>query len=169
MTEIPDPVVIGRVGAPHGVRGTVRVRAAGSGRHLREGLEPFVGDTRRKILSSRSTPKGFLVDFEGVGSRAEAAKLRGAELVLDRGELDAPEEGEVYVTDLIGLEAVNESGESVGTVAESFETPAHEVLVVREKGDDAGPSSERYVPFTLEHVPDLDLASGRIVVRPPEE
>jgi ribosomal 30S subunit maturation factor RimM len=27
---------------------------------------------------------------------------------------------------------------------------------------------DTYVPFTLEHVPDLDLESGRVVVRPPE-
>jgi 16S rRNA processing protein RimM len=51
-----------------------------------------------------------------------------------------------------------------GTVQETFATPAHEVLVVRE-GKDA---PARYVPFTREHVPDLDLASGRIIIRPPE-
>ena len=27
---------------------------------------------------------------------------------------------------------------------------------------------EVYVPFTLEHVPNVDLKSGRVVVRPPE-
>jgi 16S rRNA processing protein RimM len=167
VAEISDPVVIGRVGAPHGVRGTVRVRAAGSGRHLREGVEPFIEDRRRRILRSRATPKGFLVDLEGVGSRVEAAKLRGVDLVLDRPELDPPEEDEVYVNDLIGLEAVDEKGERLGAVTETFATPAHEVLIVR--GDGAGPDSETYVPFTLEHVPELDLASGRIVVRLPQE
>lgn len=168
MSEVSDPVVIGRVGAPHGVRGTVRVRATGSGRHLREGAEPLVGDGRRKILSSRETPKGFLVDLAGIGSRAEAAKLRGADLVLDRGELDEPEGDEVYVADLVGLEAVDEDGTRVGSVAETFETPAHEILVIRDEGNGAEPA-EHYVPFTLEHVPELDLASGRVVVRPPEE
>ena len=66
--------------------------------------------------------------------------------------------------DLIGLTAVGEAGEVFGTVHETFETPAHEVLVVREEKD----APARYVPFTREHVPDLDLASGRIIIRPPE-
>jgi 16S rRNA processing protein RimM len=157
-----DPVVIGVVVAPHAAHGTLRVRATGSGRHLREGVEPVVAGQRRRISRVRETPKGFLVDFEGVGDRSGAAALRGEELVLDRRELDAPEEGEFYVQDLLGLRAESEAGETFGTVAETFETPAHEVLVLRKEGE------VLYVPFTLEHVPEVDLEARRVVVRPPE-
>ena len=157
--------MVGIVGSPHGVRGTVRVRATGSGVHLREGVEPVIDGVRRRILRSRETPKGFLLDFEGVSDRPKAKMLRGEELVLDRADLDEPEEDEVYVGDLVGLEAVDESGETIGVVAETFETPAHEVLVVRGENDDV----EHYVPFTLEHVPQLDLETRHITVRLPEE
>jgi 16S rRNA processing protein RimM len=164
--ELSDPVVIGFVAAPHGTRGTVKVRPAGSGRHLREGVEPLVAGWRRRISHVRKTPKGFLVDLEGVGDRSGASTLRGEELVLDRQELDAPEEGEFYVDDLIGLTAVSEDGEVFGTVEETFETAAHEVLVVRKEEEPDAPPL--YVPFTLEHVPEIDLGAGRVVVRPPE-
>ena len=164
MEGTTDPVVIGVVVASHGVRGTMRVRATGSGRHLREGVEPFVAGGRRRISRVRETPKGFLVDLEGVEDRPGAASLRGEQLVLDRSELDAPGEGEVYVGDLIGLMAVGDAGEIVGTVRETFETAAHEVLVIRKEGESAV-----YVPFTLEHVPEVNLEAARLVVRPPEE
>jgi 16S rRNA processing protein RimM len=164
--ELSDPVVIGFVAAPHGTRGTLKVRPAGSGRHLREGVEPVIAGRRMRISHARQTPKGFLVDLEGVGDRSQAAALRGEELRLDRQELDAPEEGEFYVGDLIGLTAKDELGEVVGVVEETFETPAHEILVIRNKEEPALP--ERYVPFTSEHVPELDLAAGLVVVRPPE-
>jgi 16S rRNA processing protein RimM len=160
--EPSDPVVIGVIVAPHGVRGTVRVRASGSGRHLREGLEPVVAGRRRRISRVRETPRGFLVDLEGVGDRSGAAAFKGEELLLDRRELDAIEEGEFYVGDLVGLTAVDNAGEILGTVEETFETPAHEILVVRKEGD------VLYVPFTLEHVPEVDLDARRVVVRPPE-
>lgn len=162
-----DPVVIGIVGSPHGVQGTLRVRATGSGAHLREGVEPVVGGVRRRILRTRETPKGFLVDLEGIGGRPKAKTLRGQEMFLDRGDLDAPDEDEVYVSDLVGLDAMNETGESLGIVAGSFETPAHEVLVIRD--DNETESTEFYVPFTLEHVPEMDLEARRVVVRLPEE
>ncbi|CAN5659974.1 ribosome maturation factor RimM [soil metagenome] len=159
-----DPVVIGVVVAGHGVRGTLRVRAIGTGRHLRKGVAPVVAGARRRISAVRQTPKGFLVDVEGIGSRADANSLKGEELLLDRDELDAPEEGEFYVADLLGLTALNEAGAVVGTVNDTFETAAHEVLVIRDENAD----HDFYVPFTLEHVPELHPESRRIVVRPPE-
>jgi len=163
MDELSDPVVIGVVVAPHGVRGTLRVRALGPGRHLREGTEPVVAGMRRRISAARQTSKGFLLDLEGVKSRADAKALGGEELLLDRKELDVPEEGEYYVTDLVGLTAVNDAGEVVGKVIDTFETAAHEVLVVRE--DDR---QDLYLPFTFEHVPEVDLRAGQVLIRPPE-
>lgn len=160
--EPHDPIVIGLVGPPHGVRGTLRVRPAGTGRHLREGIEPFVGGERRRILKVRETGKGFLVDLDGVGGREEAEKLRSEEMLLGRSELDRPEEGEFYVEDLVGLVAFDESGEVLGAVSEVLETPAHEVVSIRSE------EGEKLVPFTLEHTLEVDLEAGRIVVRPPE-
>lgn len=163
-SRLVDPVVIGVVVAPHGVRGTLKVRAIGPGKHIRKYSTPVIGDERRAILAVRQTPKGFLVEVEGVQGREGALSLKGEELMLDRDELDAPEEGEYYVADLVGLTAVNEAGEILGIVEDTFETAAHEVLVVRE--DDDG---DFFVPFTLEHVPELDPRAGRITIRPPKE
>lgn len=161
---LADPVVIGSVASPHGVRGTLRVKATGSGRHLREGVAPIAEGRRRRILKVRETPKGFLVDLEGVHDRGSASELRGVDLLLDRSELDAPEEGEFYVGDLVGLTAYGESGGEIGNVIDLYATPAHDVLVLR--GEDG---EERYVPFTHEHVPEVDPEGGRIVVNLPRE
>ncbi|HWI45617.1 MAG TPA: ribosome maturation factor RimM [Rubrobacter sp.] len=164
MEELSDPVAIGVVVTPHGVRGTLRVRALGAGKHLREGTQPVVAGVRRRISSARQTPKGFLLDLEGVESRTDAQPLRGEQLFVDRKELDSTEEGEFYVADLVGLTAVGNAGEVLGTVTDTFETAAHEVLVVREEKG----RQDLYLPFTMEHVPQVDLQRGRIVVRPPE-
>jgi 16S rRNA processing protein RimM len=164
VNELSDPVTIGVVVALHGVRGTLRVRAVGSGQHIRKNFAPVIDGARRKIIAVRQTPKGLLVDVEGIRSREEARSLKGEEIMLDRDELDALEEGEYYVADLVGMAAVDEAGEIVGTVEDTFETAAHEVLVVREADD-----GHFYVPFTLEHVPELDPQAGRITIRPPEE
>jgi 16S rRNA processing protein RimM len=164
VDELSDPVAIGVVVAPHGVRGTLRVRALGAGKHLRKGTEPVVAGVRRRISAVRQTPKGFLLDLEGIQNRHDAKSLRDRELSLDRDELDAPEAGEFYVSDLVGLTAVDDAGEILGTVEDTFETAAHEVLVVREARD----RQELYLPFTLEHVPEVDLGAGCILIRPPE-
>lgn len=163
MEKLSDPVIIGFIGAPHGVRGTLRVRAAGTGQHLRKGVEPVLNGTRQRILNVRPTPKGYLVDLAGVTDRSKATELRGKELVLDRHELDELTEDEFYVGDLIGMAAFDAAGSSVGVVEEVIETPAHEILTIR-NGE-----KELYVPFTLEHVPSVDLQARRLVVDPPQE
>jgi 16S rRNA processing protein RimM len=162
VAKLVDPVVIGVIASPHGVRGTVRVKAPGSGLHLREGVEPVVNGKRYRILAARETPKGFLVDLEGLTDRSLAASLRGSEMLLEREELDAPAEEEFYVGDLVGLDVFDTSGEYLGSVTEVLDTPAHEILVINDEGP------ERYVPFTYEHVPEVDLEGGRIVANPPE-
>jgi 16S rRNA processing protein RimM len=165
VDELSDPVAIGVVVAPHGVRGTLRVRALGAGRHLRKGTEPVLAGVRRRISAARQTPKGFLLDLDGIESRTDAQPLGGEELLLDREELDVLEAGEFYVADLVGLTAIDEMGEVIGTVTGTFETAAHEVLVIREEQD----RQDLYLPFTMEHVPEVDLETGRIVARPPAE
>jgi 16S rRNA processing protein RimM len=164
VEDLSDPVAIGVVVTPHGVRGTLRVRALGAGKHLREGTQPVVAGVRRRISSAKQTSKGFLLDLEGVESRTDAQPLRGEQLFVDRKELDSTEEGEFYVADLVGLTAVGNAGEVLGTVTDTFETAAHEVLVVREEKG----RQDLYLPFTMEHVPQVDLQMGRIVVRPPK-
>lgn len=163
MADLADPVTIGTIVTPHGVRGTVRVRAAGTGEHFRKNVSPVIDGIRRPIRDVRETPKGFLLDLEGVDDRRAAVALRGQDLLLDRAELDSPEADEFYVADLVGLSALDEAGEALGEVSETFETSAHETLVIRTDGDDV------FVPFTMEHVPDVDLPAGRITVRPPVE
>ncbi|MDQ3913090.1 MAG: ribosome maturation factor RimM [Actinomycetota bacterium] len=161
MEFISEPVVIGVVVAPHGVRGTVKVKVIGSGRHLRYGVSPVVNGERRRILWSRETPKGFLVSLEGIRDRNLAAALRGSELLLDREELDMPEENEFYVGDLVGLEAYDGSGTYIGSVADVLQTSVHEILVIRDDLD-----VEHYIPFTFENVRTVDLAKGCIMVNP---
>ena len=64
--------------------------------------------------------------------------------------------------ELVGLTAVSVTGRVVGTVEETFETLAHEILVVCREGE------VLYVPFTFEHVPEIDLPARCVVIRPPE-
>jgi 16S rRNA processing protein RimM len=160
---LEDPVVIGVVGAPHGVGGTLRVSATSDGRHLREGVEPLLNGERRRILHARQTAKGFLVDLEGIESREDAQALRHADVLLDRCELDELGKDEFYVGDLIGLTALDVNGDEVGYITDAFPTPAHEILVI-ERG-----RQEFLVPFTEEHVPEVRLGEGRLLVNLPEE
>ena len=153
---------MGRVVAPYGVRGWIKVQT------LTESVEGLLGYaswwfdqsgdwSNRRLLEGRVHGNGLVARVEGVEDRTEAAKIRGAAIAVPRSELPAPPSGQYYWSDLIGLSVVNQQGESLGQVAEIFSTGAHDVVVVR--GD-----RERLIPFVEPVLREVDLQSARLVV-----
>jgi 16S rRNA processing protein RimM len=113
------------------------------------------------IAHARPAAKETLLVLEGVSGRTPAEKLVGSSVRLFREDLPPPAEGEFFQGDLVGLAAVNEAGEPLGTVEEIWETGPVPNLVIRRGAE------ELVVPFVDEFVTTVDLAGGRIVVRPP--
>jgi 16S rRNA processing protein RimM len=101
--------------------------------------------------------------LEGIADRTAADGLVGSTVVVFREDLEPPAEGEYFQGDLIGLEAVDEAGSSLGKVEEIWNTGPVPNLVIR------GPDRpELLVPFVDDFVRTVDLAAGRVVLRPPE-
>ncbi|MGQ0507289.1 MAG: ribosome maturation factor RimM [Myxococcaceae bacterium] len=159
---------MGYVARAHGLDGEVGVKTfdpasnalmevEGVRLKLRDGTE-----LELTIDSVRDTQKELLVCFEGVERRAEAERLVGSTVLVDRAKLVEPEEGEFFQGDLVGLTAVNEQGETLGTVAEIWNTGPVPNLVIRAKG-----KPELLIPFADEFIPDVDLNAGKLIVRPP--
>ena len=111
----------------------------------------------------RLTLKGpDLVAVEGVADRDAAQRLTGTKLFVAREALPPTDEEEFYLADLIGLRAVTEAGEALGTVRAVEDHGGGSFLVIEG-------ASEMLLPFTRQIVPVVDLASGRLVVVPPAE
>ena len=156
------PVVLGRVGAPFGVQGWVKVV---SYTDPPEGIANYPAwdlvcdgrSERRAVLEWKRAGRAVAVRLDGVTTREQAQALTGTEVQVRRDELPATAPGEYYWHDLLGLEAVTEAGAPLGRVGEILELPAHPVLVLR--GD-----RERLVPLVPERVVAVDLESGRVTL-----
>ena len=166
---VADRVLIARIGAAHGIKGEVRVKAftgtpadiaaygpleAPDGRLFEvETLRPAAG----------KSPEMLVVRFAGVADRNAAEALNGIELSIPRQRLPAAEDDEFYYADLIGLSAETVDGRSLGTVIGVQNYGAGDLLeVAPSRGDTI------LVPFTRAVVPRVDIEEGRVVVDPPE-
>lgn len=76
-----------------------------------------------------------------------------------RGELPR-EPGEVYYFELPGLEVRTAAGDVVGVVRQVLDSGAHVLLELASLPD-------RYIPFTKQFVPEVDLAQGYLVTTYP--
>ena len=158
-----QPVILGRIGAPHGVRGRVRVqsyaRPPESILEFRQWWLDAGDDWHVRTHSGAEVrANGIVVSLEGCDSREAAAALRHAAIAVPRSELPTPEPDEYYWFDLVGLQVETTEGVSLGQVDHLFETGANDVLVVRGE-------RERLIPWVQgRFVQSVDIAAGRIVV-----
>jgi 16S rRNA processing protein RimM len=155
-------VVLGRIGAPFGVQGWVKVS---SFTDPPEGIAGYrdwqlvrAGSTeRRTVLEWKRAGRAVAVRLAGVDSRDAAQALTGCDVQVDRAELPPTPPGQYYWHDLVGLEAKNRDGVLLGRVEAVLEMPAHPVLVLRGE-------RERLVPLVPERLVAVDLGAGRVTL-----
>lgn len=162
MSEGSDWVVMGRVAAPFGIKGWVKVLPYSEDPGTLMDFESWrVGrgaEHKQYTVESVQDHGNVLVaKLVGIDDREAAFALRGQEISVARGTLPATEENEYYWSDLIGLTAVNREGVELGRVDSLMETGAHDVLVVKGK-------RELLIPFVAAFVGKVDLAGGMIEV-----
>jgi 16S rRNA processing protein RimM len=160
-----DTLLIGRIVAPFGVRGQVKVRAYTAHiDHLRRRIRAvYIGDERREYPLTgliEHKPGLLLLSLGGVASREAAEELRGAEVAIRERDAAPLEEGEYFIHQLYGLTVVDEQGVEIGRVREVLETGANEVLIVTRPDQ-----PEALIPMIHDVVQELDFAGGRVVVR----
>jgi 16S rRNA processing protein RimM len=110
------------------------------------------------VLESKSQGRHWLVRFEGIDDRDEAAALAGCDIAIKPEQLPKAAEGEYYHSDLIGLQVYNMEGIYLGDIATILATGANDVLML--KGE-----RERAVPFLQgQTVKRIDLAAGTVLV-----
>jgi 16S rRNA processing protein RimM len=160
---------LGYVSRAHGIQGEIAIRAFDPGSETLDVVERVLLRTRAgeeremRIEDVRPTPKEDIIAFEGVGTREAAEALVGSAVFVYREDLEPPAEGEYFQGDLVGLAAVDESGQELGEVVEIWATGEVPNLVIRGEG-----KPELIVPFADEFVPSVDMPGRRIVIRPPQ-
>ncbi len=165
-------VVLGRITAPYGVQGWLRLHAFGDDpQRWREIEHWWLGQSESDFSAWRTYPlkalrlqgKGWVVKFEGIDDRTAAEGLVGNYFGAPRGELPQAGQGEYYWADLIGLAVANLAGVPLGRVTELIESGAHAVVVVEEV-DASGSKIQRLLPFVEHVVKEVDVPAGQMRV-----
>lgn len=168
-TQAPaDIVVLGKVVDSYGLRGALKVHpfaddpaAWGAMSHWWLGREGDAPDTwcRLRLIRCREQSGLLIATLEGVVDRDASESIRGMLIGAPREALPAPESGEYYWDDLVGLDVVNVHGQPLGRVIGLIATAANDVLRV---GSEDG--KERLLPFVAAVVQEVDVAGRRILV-----
>jgi len=159
-------VVMGRVTAPFGVKGWIKIHAlTAQPGNLRDYPEWWLarnGDWREmRVAAAKIHGNTLVAQLEGVDDREAAVALKGFEIAVPREHLPGAAAGEFYWADLIGLKVVNGEQHVFGRVARIVQTGANDVLVV---AGGNGNERETLIPFIASAIRQIDLAAGVISV-----
>jgi 16S rRNA processing protein RimM len=121
---------------------------------LGEGLRPV------DVASASIAGASAIVRLIGVETVEAAAALRGEYLYVAAADAARPPRGEYFLHEIVGLAVEAEDGRRLGRIEEILRTGANDVYVV------GGPLGELLIPAIEEVVRSIDLAAGRLVIRP---
>ena len=157
------PLVMGRIAAPYGVKGWVRVASYTADPANLLDYTPWYFHRQGQwqaveLVAGRHHGKGLVVQLKDCNDRDAAALLTGTEIGVYRSQLPAADANDYYWSDLVGLQVITRDGRVLGRVDYLIETGANDVLVV--KGE-----QEYMVPYIRNQVVEsVDLEAGEIRV-----
>lgn len=166
MSEKPGrDVIMATIGAPHGVRGELRVKSHTGDPMALGDYGPLHDASGRKfqVIDIRPQKTVVVVRFKGVTTREQAEALNGAVLMIERSALpdEELEEDEFFHEDLVGLAVEDIEGTVIGTVQAVHDFGGGDMLEIRQSG-----KRSIMIPFTRAAVPVVDVAGRRIAVDP---
>jgi 16S rRNA processing protein RimM len=162
-----ERVCIAQIGAAHGVRGEVRLRAFTEDplSVRRYGLLETEDGRRFEIEAVRPAKDMLVARLKGISDRVAAERLTNLRLYVARDRLPKPAAGEFYHADLIGLAATTADGAPFGTVKAVHNFGAGDLLEI----EPAAGGATVMLPFNEAAVPVVDVAAGRVVIAPLED
>lgn len=162
--DLDSFVVVGRILAPWGIRGDVKVAPLTDVPHrFSPGSRLYLEGRPVTVQRSRPHKGALLVKLDTVPDRNAAEALRGKYLAVPAHRSPPLPPGTYYHHQIIGLAVVGQEGQRLGHVEAILNTPGHDVYVVRRPEGD-----ELLLPAVSQVVVDVDLEAGRMTVAVPE-
>lgn len=169
ITITDDMLRVGVIASTHGIRGEVKVYPTTDDVKRFDYLKRVFLDYQYKGLKNNqkrecielevSGVKYFkqfvIVKFKGINDINDIEKYKGMDLYVSREDALPLEDNEYYISDLIGLDVINEEKEKIGTLKDVLQTGANDVYII--KGNEKVNNKEIMLPVIDECVLDVDL------------
>ena len=156
-------LMIGEVLKPQGIKGEVKIKPyAANHDDFRRWKTLYVkqGESYQPVkIKCNRVHEGFVYATLGeCASMEDAEKFRAVQLYVDRPHANPLEEDEVYISDLIGCEGIDEDGKSIGELTDVLQHGMVDVYVFKMKGKSV------MAPALKAVFPTVNVAEKRISV-----
>lgn len=155
---------VGVITTTHGVRGEVKVFPTTDDAVRFKKLKKVIVDNGKEqreleVAAVKFFKNLVILKFKGINDINEVEKYRKAGLWITREQAVPLEENEYFIADLIGLRAISDEGEDLGTVKDVLQTGANDVYVLK-----LPDGAEVLVPAIKDCIKKVDIENGEITI-----
>lgn len=156
-------VIIGRFGAPFGIKGEIKVQSFSDPIEAIVEYDPWFIETDNgwqelELESCRFQNPNIIAKIIDIDDRDEVRQYTNTKIAVGRSQLPETEEDEYYWTDLEGLAVRNQHNETLGHVKEVFSNGVSDVLIIIGE-------QRLLIPFIWDHfIQSVDIEKGEIIV-----
>jgi len=163
QTPLEKLVKVGVIIGAHGIRGEVKIRALLAEIELLE-KAPLLNNNGNELFSVKITGElkdSVIAKISNITDRNSAELLKNTELFASSSILPPADDGEFYHSELIGLEARDESGKKIGTINNILNFGAGDILeIILLNGE------ELLLPFSEPWVLEINPKASFISISP---
>jgi 16S rRNA processing protein RimM len=159
-----DLLQVGAIIKAHGVRGEVKVYPTTDDPARFRNLKTVLLDTGKEQREVEITGVKFfknlvILKFKGLDTMNDVEPLRQAKLFVTRENAVELGENEYFIADLIGMQAVSDEGEPLGTITDVLQTGANDVYVISSEG-----AADLLVPAIKDCIRAVDMEQKKMTI-----
>ncbi len=159
-----DLLKTGIIANTHGLRGEVKVFPTTDDPKRFLDLDEVILDKGKEKLTLEIENVRFfknmvILKFKGIDNIDDVARYRKMPLYVTREQAVPLAENEYFIADLIGLSAVSDEGESLGTVSDVIQSAANDIYVIKQQG-----VSDLLVPAIKDCIKHIDLETETMII-----
>lgn len=157
MSNASDTLIVGKIGAPYGVKGWFKVTTYTESMEGIFSYSPWLllqGDTQKEfeVEHWKKHNKGVVAKLVGMDDRDAVETIKNLDIAVHQDCLPELDEGDFYWRELVGMTVVGVGGYNFGKVEQMFETGSNDVMLVKANIGDAFGQKQRMIPYLVDDV-----------------
>lgn len=155
---------VGVITDTHGIKGEVKVFPTTDDVNRFDYLKKAYIDSKEglipvKVNSVKYFKQYVIIKFKGINDINDIEKYKKSPLLVTREDAVPLEEGQYYITDIIGINVYTDDGVNIGTLTEVLQTGANDVYIVRNSEN-----KEILIPAIKQCILDINLEKKEMKV-----
>ncbi|EJO00174.1 ribosome maturation factor RimM [Oenococcus oeni] len=152
---------IGRIINTHGIAGELKIdfNTDFPEQRFAKNSELLIAGEKLVVQSSRPFKQFWLVKFSDHENINLVEKYKGEDIFINERKEPRLSEGEFLVSQIIGLKVIDEKGNSIGKIADSFHTGANDVWTIKKSN-----GKEILIPYIDQVVKKVDLQTSTVTI-----